>query len=384
MPAHPLAYLFDQVDQINAEIARREAAGSPHASAVDEEVAVYHPRLLDLTVAEVVTETATTKTLRLRRTDGGALPPFSAGQYISLRVRVGGVLTNRPFSISSSPVERGHYDLTVRRVPGGRVSNHLLDHVAAGDRFSSGGPIGAFYHDPLYHGDDVVFLAGGSGVAPALSMIRDIVDRDLPRRLHLVYGSRRTDDVIFHAELDAIARAHPNIRVDHVVSEPGPDWTGPVGYLSAEVVGALTGPLNGRMTYVCGPPAMYGYLLGQLALLGHPRRRVRLEANGVALPPERDPRWPGGVDPTGEVTVRVRGRGELRTARNRPLLEALEDGGYTPEASCRSGECSLCRVRVVSGEVFTAEESRPRMSDSQFGFTHSCVAYPVTDLEVDF
>jgi len=385
MPAHPLALLFDQVDDVTNEIARREAEGTAHRATVDDEIAVYHPKQLDLVVDDVITETATAKTFRLRRADGELVPPFQAGQYISLRVQVGGVHTSRAFSVSSSPTVRHYYDLTIRRVPGGRISNHLLDEVAPGDRLASGGPIGGFHHDPLFHGDELVFLAGGSGVAPFMSMIREIVDRGLPRTVHLVYGSRRTDDIIFRAELDEIARTQPAITVDHVISEPDADWTGPKGFLSAKVIKSLTGPLRGRMTYVCGPPAMYAYQLQQLAKMKHPRRRVRLEANGIALPPGKAPDWPEDVDPTAEVTVAVRGRGEFRTPRNRPLLDALEDNGFQPpEASCRSGECSLCRVRVVSGSVFNAAEARIRMSDHDFGFTHSCAAFPVTDVELDY
>lgn len=384
MPAHPLAHLFDQADDVIAEIARREGEFPEHRATLEEEVAVYHPKVIDLVVDDVITETATTKTLRLRRADGELLPPFQAGQYINLRVEINGVHTSRAFSISSSPAVRHHYDLTVRGVAGGRVSNHLLFAVNPGDRLVSSGPIGAFHHNPLFHGDDVVFLAGGSGVAPAMSMIRDIVDRGLQRRLHLVYGSRRADDIIFRNELDEITRAHPQITVDHVISEPDGDWTGATGFLTAEVVESLTGPLRGRMTYVCGPPAMYAFQLQQLEVMNHPRHRVRLEANGIAQPPGVDPDWPADVDPSAEVTIAVRGRGTFRMPRNRPLLDALEDNGFSPEASCRSGECSLCRVRVVSGSVFTAAEARLRMSDRDFGFTHSCAAYPVTDVEVDF
>ncbi|MET8954111.1 FAD-binding oxidoreductase [Streptomyces sp. NPDC004533] len=381
---NPLAHLFEGADEVVAEIERRGAAGADHPADAREEITPYHPKVLDLTVAEVVEETVTTKTFRMRRPDGQPLPPFLAGQYISLHVRVGDVLTSRALSISSSPSVLDHYDLTVRRLRGGRVSNHLIDTVRPGDRFTSGGPIGTFYHDPLFHGDDVVFLAGGSGVAPAMSMIRDIVDHGLSRRMTLVYGSRHADDIIFRDELDAVVRDHPDITVHHVISDPGTDWTGEVGPLDAELISRLVGPLAGRMTYLCGPPGKYAYLVRQLEVLGHPRRRIRLEANSVALPPPADPRWPAGLSPEEEVTVTVRGRGSISVPRGRPLLDALEDNGLRPEASCRSGECALCRVRVCSGEVFHAEEARLRASDREFGFAHCCVAYPLTDVEIDF
>jgi ferredoxin-NADP reductase len=382
MTPHSLAELFDGAGAVEREIARR--AAGPAEPVADAELTVerYHPRRLDLTVTAVVPETATTTTFRMRRTGGGELPPFLAGQYVNLFVEVGGIATSRPLAISSSPARREVYDLTVRRVPGGRVSNHLIDHLAAGDRLSSTGPMGTFHHNPLFHGDDVVFLAGGSGVAPAMSMIRDVVDHGLPRRLHLVYGSRREDDVIFRHELDRLARAHPAIRVDHVILDPEPGWTGRAGLITAETIAALAGPLGGRMVYVCGPQAMYPYALGQLGRLGHPRRRVRFEANGAPARPETRPGWPRDLDPAGEVTVTVRGGPSFSTPRNRPLLDALEDHGVRPEVACRSGECSLCRVRVVAGDVFSAQEARLRTSDRRFGWVHGCVAFPLSDVEI--
>lgn len=375
---HPLAEKFDGASEIQAEIDSRTPDDTDHTGETARVINTYHPKRLTLTVDEVITETTTTKTFRLRRVGGGLLPPFLAGQYIT--VFADG--TNRPLAISSSPAALDHYDLTVRRVPSGRISNHLIDTITPGDVLTTTGPMGTFHHNPLFHGDDLVFLAGGSGIAPAMSMIRDIVDHGFDRRFHVLYGSRATSDVIFKAELDAIAAEHPEIRVDHVIGTPDPSWSGPAGLLSAETISALAGSLNGRMVYVCGPPAFYPYALDELARLGHPRRRVRLEANGAPPHPERQPHWPSGTDPAAEVTVTA-GTRTFRTPRNRPLLDALEDQGIRPEAACRSGECSLCRVRIIKGDVHTAQEAKLRMSDERSGYTHSCVAYPLTDIEID-
>lgn len=381
--ANPLARLFDGFDDVVAELERRADAGSPHPDDAWAEAAAHHPRDLALTVTEVIEETATAATLRLRATGGGPLPSFAAGQYLSLTVRVGATVTSRAFSISSSPAERDYYDLTIRRLHGGLVSNHLLDTVRPGAGFTSDGPIGTFCHDPLFHGDDVVFLAGGSGVAPAMSMLRDVLDHGLDRRMTLVYGSRRADDVIFRAELEAIARDRPDVLTLHqVLSAPDPGWDGAVGPLDAALIAELAGPLNDRMVYLCGPPGRYPYLIEQLRALGQPRRRIRLEANSVALPPPADPRWPAGLDPAGTVTVAVDGR-RFDVPRGRPLLDSLEENGVRPRASCRSGECALCRVRVCSGRVFHAEEARLRRSDETFGHAHACVAYPLEDLEIE-
>ncbi|MFR9749706.1 2Fe-2S iron-sulfur cluster-binding protein [Nocardia sp. 004] len=375
---HPLAERFDGSAEVLDEIDARTPDTRDYLAETRTIVDTYHPKRLELVVTEIIDETATTKTFRLRSLDHAPLPPFLAGQYVN--VFIDG--TSRPYAISSSPAHLDHYDLTVRRVPGGRISNLLIDTGKVGLQLSTTGPMGTFHHNPLFHGSDVVFLAGGSGVAPAMSMLREIADLGLDRRFHLIYGSRDAADVIFREELDELAATHPNITVDHVIADPAPDWTGATGFLTAATITACVGALDNRMVYVCGPQALYPYALDQLTALGHPRRRIRFEANGAPSDPTAQPHWPTEVDPATEVTVTVGGT-SFRTPCNRPLLDALEDNGIRPEAACRSGVCSMCRVRVVKGDVHTAEEAELRLSDAQFGYTHSCVAYPISDVELE-
>ncbi|MEV6059932.1 2Fe-2S iron-sulfur cluster-binding protein [Nocardia asteroides] len=375
---HPLTHRFEGADEIADMIDSRIPDTRDYPAETKAAIDSFHPKRLHLVVTQIIQETPTTKTFRLAGRDYPELPPFLAGQYIN--VFYGG--TSRPYAISSSPGRLTYYDLTVRRVRGGRISNDLIDFVQTGDVLTTTGPMGTFHHNPLFHGHDVVFLAGGSGVAPAMSMIREIVDLGLDRTFHLIYGSRDASDIIFAAELDALSAVHPGIDVDYVIAEPESDWTGPTGLLTAETLTALTGRLDGRMVYVCGPQALYPFALQQLRTLGHPRKRIRFEANGAPSDPTAQAHWPAEADPTGEVTVTI-GAKSFRSPRNRPLLDALEDNGVRPEAACRSGECSLCRVRICKGRVHTAEEAKLRMSDEQFGYTHSCVAYPISDVEIE-
>ncbi|WP_433756491.1 2Fe-2S iron-sulfur cluster-binding protein [Nocardia sp. CA-135398] len=375
---HPLAERFDGAAQVLVDIDSRIPDTRDHPAETRATIDAYHPRRLRLIVTEIIDETATSKTFRLAGVDQLELPPFLAGQYVN--VFVDG--TSRPYAISSSPATLDHYDLTVRRVQGGRISNLLIDTVRVGNVLTTTGPMGTFHHNPLFHGDDLVFLAGGSGVAPAMSMIREIIDRELDRTFHLVYGSRSAEDIIFRTELDALAARYPGVVIDHVITEPDADWTGPTGFLTAETIRTLTGQLDNRMVYVCGPQALYPYALDQLRALDQPRKRIRFEANGAPNDPAAQAHWPAAVNPGEEVTITV-GDTSFRTPRSRPLLDALEDNGIRPEAACRSGECSLCRVRIVKGEVHTAEEAKLRLSDEQFGYTHSCVAYPISDVEID-
>lgn len=340
-----------------------------------------HPRRINLVVSEIITETRTAKTLRLVGADG-PLPPFLAGQYLNLFVKIGGIRTSRPYSIASAPNQIGYYDVAVRRVMDGFVSNYLLDEVQVGDRLESSGPAGNFAHNPLFHGDKLVFLAGGSGITPFMSMIREVTDRGLARRIHLIYGCQALDDVIFGEELAQRARRHPNFTYDLVISNPPTRYQGRQGFITAELIRELVDDIPERMFSVCGPEAMYAFCLPELARLGIPPRRLRTEVMG---PPQRitaAPGWPEGLKAEARFTVTLKGRGTIAARAGEPLMIALERAGIAIPALCRSGECSLCRTKLVSGTVYHPQGVRIRKSDRQFGYIHPCMAYPISDIEI--
>ena len=375
---------IDRYDGIAASIADAQPSQADELRATEPATVVgrLHPYRLSLAVTDVIAETPTTTTLRMAST-GPDLPPFLAGQYINLFVNLDGTRTSRPFAISSAPTDRGHYDLTVREATPGFVSPYLARHVKPGDIFSSTSPMGEFFHNPLFHGDRLMFLAGGSGVTPARSMIADIAARGGARRLHLVYGSKDWGDIIFRAELDELARANDTIDVSHVISEPGHGWDGRTGFITGDLIAELAGPhLHQTTYYLSGPPAMYDFCVGELQRLGVARRRVRYEADGPPAAPERLHDWPGHLDPATAVAVHVDGRGKFEAPCGEPLLNSLERAGYQLEVGCRSGHCSLCRVKILSGTVVNGPEALIRKSDVWTGHTHACTAFPVSDIEV--
>lgn len=349
---------------------------------VGSTVVQLHPKRLALQVAEIIEDTPTTKTLRLVAVDGQALPPFQAGQYINLFVEIDGVQTARPYAMSSSPSHRTHYDLTVKRAQGGYVSSYLLDRVSVGQRLTSSGPMGTFHHNPLFHGDDLVFLAGGSGAAPARSILLNILDRQLPQRLHMVYVNSHVDDVIYANELRELAAQHGNFTLSEVISRPPAGYSGRSGRLNRGMLQELLGEFGNKMFYICGPTPFNDSCVEQLGELGVARRRIRVEANGAPKTPHAQAGWPEGVALEDEVQITVQGRGSFRSIVGEPLLNALERNGYFVENACRSGECSLCRVKLVSGSVFNPQEAHLRKSDRDFGWIYSCVAFPTGDIEV--
>lgn len=342
---------------------------------------LLHPKKIRLKVSEIRVETPTAKTLRLVPKDH-YLPPFQAGQYINMFVEAGGVKTSRPYSIASAPNQTGYYDITVRHVVDGFVSSYLLDQVMVGDSLESTSPTGNFYYNPLFHGKDLVFLAGGSGITPFISMIREVTDRGLDRHIQLIYGSRDLGDVIYREELEERAARHESFTFTRVISEPSSQYTGLTGFITAELIKEQVGDISGKMFYLCGPEAMYKFCLPELDKLGIPAKRIRTELFGLPKDITGEPGWPESVTAETAFKVKIKGRRTITAYSHESLMVALERFGIKVPASCRSGQCSQCRVKLISGKVFQPSGARVRKSDRQFGYIHSCAAYPLTDIEI--
>ncbi|MEW5725038.1 MAG: FAD-binding oxidoreductase, partial [Thermodesulfobacteriota bacterium] len=340
-----------------------------------------HPARLRLRVIDLFDETPSARTLRLAPRDG-YLPPFQAGQYLALFLEIGNVRTSRPYSLSSPPNQIGHFDITVRRVPGGLVSNHLLDRVRVGDEIESSGPAGQFYHHPLFHDRDLVFLAGGSGITPFMSLIRETVERGLDRTIHLFYGNKTLEETIFHQALSTLAARHPNVHYHPVLEDPPAGWDGLTGLLTGTLIQKVLGGVVGRTFYLCGPQAMYDFCVPELQGLGVPGRKIRKEVYGPPAEVTRSPGWPPHIKAADVFTVRVNGRGGFQAKAGETLLATLEKNGLALPSLCRSGECSQCRVKVVKGKVFQPAGALVRRSDRRYGYVHSCVSYPLEDLEI--
>ncbi|TGK85409.1 flavodoxin reductase [Leptospira bourretii] len=350
---------------------------------VRQKINSLHPKRLKLRIEEIRVDTVSTKTLKIVSVDGNKLPPFQAGQYINLFVSLLGVLTARPYSISSSPKDLNSYELTIKRAEGGFVSPYLLDDVKVGQEFESSGPMGSFHHNPLFHGFDLVFLAGGSGIAPAMSMLKSFLASDKDFRFHIIYSNSYEDDVIFIDELRALASVHQNFILTEFLSrQVSPNFKGYRGRLDFKTLQTLLQNAPSKMYYVCGPTPFNEHVGKLLSELGVKSGRILIESNGPPPRPDTMEGWPNSVLPTKEVKVKVGDHQTFLAKVGEPLLNSLERNGYFTENACRSGECSLCRVKLKSGKVFSPPEAKIRKSDKKFGWIHSCVAFPVTDIEI--
>ena len=376
---------FDGYDDIVREIEYSRKYGVDYTrerSMPERFIDRLHPSRLRLRVADVMDETASARTFRLIPEEND-LPPFLAGQYISLSVETGGILTSRPYSISSPPNQSGFWDITVRRVPSGLVSNYLFDQVNKGEILNTSGPCGNFYHNPLFHDRNMVLIAGGAGVTPFMSMIREIVECGLERHVHLFLGNRTLEEAIFHGRLSSLSDRFENIQYIPVIENPSGDYPGEVGLITGKLIKEKLGDITGKTYYLCGPQGLYDFCIPELERLNIPGRKIRKEVYGAPVKVSDCPGWPEEISETQVFSIHVKGRGAISARAGEPMIKSLEKAGLTLKALCRSGECSMCRVRVVSGRVFQPKGVPVRKSDMQFGYVHACVSYPLEDLEIE-
>lgn len=383
--------------------ARREliASSSPenlYADHIRDIARELHPAATHVVVTQVEDVSPTARRLTLAPCDGDVLPPFQAGQYVSLDLKVGRTLTSRPYSISSAPFEArcgqsSMIQITVRDGKRGEnfAANWLYGLVRPGDRFVAHLPFGDFFYEPLRDAEHVVALAGGSGITPFVSMAREISHGTLDCDLTILYGSTSSHDIICKEELDELSHSCDRIHVAYVISGEEEELPGDCqrGLLSADLIMLHSHgmPSEGNTSYfVCGPLAMYRYVLGELDTLGVPERRIRTEVFGSPRDPRLNEDYSG---PSGMVTYRLtvhRGIDEqvIPARSTEPIAVALERAAIPNHTRCRSGACGYCRCKLLSGEVYIPEQGDGRRAaDKKFGYIHACSAWPLGDCAVE-
>ena len=355
---------------------------------INENAKALHPDFLELEIAEIIDRgAAEAKTFVLRRPDGAPLPYFRAGQYISMKLPLDGSFVTRSYSLCSSPKEAlaGRYVITVRSNPGGFVADRLLAELKVGDKLISSSPQGFFYYEKLRDEKKVVGLAGGSGITPFLSLAAAIRDGIEDFDLTLLYGSRSEENILFKAELDAIAAECPKFRVVHVLSDEAKAGF-ESGFITADMIRKYAPAGEKYSVYLCGPEAMYRFLNPEIAKLELPERLFRRKLIDVTKTPWECEDYPKECrGKTFQLTVR-QGPQEwvIPACADEPVLVAVERAGIKAPSRCRAGECGWCRSRMLEGTVFIPQENEMRRwADVHFGYIHPCCSFPTSDIVLE-
>ena len=387
--------MSDQFDQVRGIAKVREEISALQKFSVDpriekglvkQAVGYYHPNGIQVIVQDVIEETPSSKIIRLAPVSG-TLPPFVAGQYINVSLDIDGIRTSRAYSISSSPSQRGYYEIAVRYKPDGYVTHYMLERMSKGEVLEISAPAGQFVYNPVIHGNHIVLIGGGSGITPFMSIVEDqYLDVDSNLKIDLIYGCANANDVIYGKKLQAIADKYEHFNFHLVISEPQPGYQGLTGFISAELIEQVLGGVENKKFFLCGPEVMYQFVCGELEKLGIDRRAIKREVQTPPSDPTSLKGWPEGVSKNQKFTVTLKGGGydtqQIEGCASEPLLNTLERNKIYYPAECRAGECSICRAKVVKGDVYIPESMRLRKSDRAYNYVHLCAAYPTSDVTI--
>jgi predicted ferric reductase len=197
---------------------------------------------------------------------------YEAGQFMFVRLARKGRLSDaHPFTISSSPTS-DTLSITVKQV--GDFTSTVGETTIA-DHAYIDAPYGVFSY-ANHDGPDLVFIAGGIGITPFMSMLRDMRDRNDPRNVLLIWGNKAERDITFRDELAQLEQAIASLRVIHVMSRQE-DWPGERGYVDRQRLARYLDGIDNPQIFVCGPSVMMDMVIAALRELDHPRSRIHYE-----------------------------------------------------------------------------------------------------------
>ncbi|VXC18483.1 Ferredoxin reductase [Pseudomonas sp. 8Z] len=282
---------------------------------------------------------------------------WRAGQHVQLYLQQDGVRHGRSYSLTAVGGD-GRIELAIKRQPGGRLSNTLLDRLDVGQVLELAPAFGELQWPD--DGRPVLLAAAGSGITPLLGLLREALAQGFSAPVTLLHQVRRQGQRAFVEELQALAERHTNLQLRWAISGEGG------GRIEKEELDGLCG----EHLIACGPRGFVERLQGWWERSGS----LQVES---FTPPE-----PLAVGESRTLSLRFARSGQQVTGTNqRSLLEQAEANGLRPAHGCRQGICASCTCTLLSGVV------RDVRSGALFAEPHQpirlCISAPHGDVEID-
>ncbi|WP_286790539.1 MULTISPECIES: hybrid-cluster NAD(P)-dependent oxidoreductase [unclassified Pseudomonas] len=319
---------------------------------------------------------------------------FKPGQFVTLELEIEGQQVMRSYTISSSPSVPYSFSITVKRVPGGKVSNWLHDNLREGQELAVHGPVGLF-NAIDYPSDKVLLLSGGVGITPVMSMARWFFDTNANVDMVFVHSARTPKDIIYHRELEHMASRVSNFSL-HLVcerSDLGEAWAGYRGFFDRRMLELMAPDFCDREVFCCGPTPYMNAVKTMLRELGYDMARYHEESFGATpadvkeevleqagLAADTPP-----VPLADQCEVLFAGSGmSVRVGPGETVHGAAAKLGLHIPKACGMGICGTCRVLKTRGSVVMEHNGGITEEDEAEGYILSCCSVPQGDVEIDF
>lgn len=276
-------------------------------------------------VAAVARLTPNIREIHLEPADGRPLPAFSPGSHVVVDLPLADRVAQNAYSLTSSPFDRSHYRIAVRRQNASKGGSRWLhDELLPGQHLRIEAPRNYFPLKRARGGAPVLLIAGGIGITPFMSLLRS--ERAAPGELTLHYAFRERGDTAYLRELEQQLGDNLHCYEEHAGQQ-------------LDVAELLATQRLGTQIYVCGPSSLIDAVREQAAVLGWPDQRVQFERFSA---------------PTGGAPFRVhlqRSGRSIQVAGGESLLEALERAKVPVRNLCRAGVCGECRTPLLGGQA---------------------------------
>ncbi|WOD17086.1 hybrid-cluster NAD(P)-dependent oxidoreductase [Paraburkholderia kirstenboschensis] len=337
-----------------------------------------------LTCCRVVDETHDVRTFEFR-TEYGLPVRFEPGQFMTVSGSVGGQSVERCYTISSPPTRPYLVSITVKRVPGGVMSNWLHENMKPGTQLRAYGPSGAFT-STASSAPKMLYLSAGSGVTPLMSMTRASVDLGIDRDIAFVHSARTPADIVFRDELQRLAKLSPRLKVFFVCEGVGEEahWTGATGRLSMQLLSDWLPDYAERDVFTCGPAGYMGAMRNLLREGGHDPARYHQESFDISAGVADEPAAPKQEAVQETFTVKLSRSSKTFTMNAwETVLSAARKAGVAIPSSCSQGMCGTCKTRVLEGTVDMKHNGGIREREVQKGLRLLCCSRPTSDLVLE-
>ncbi|MBS1538666.1 MAG: 2Fe-2S iron-sulfur cluster binding domain-containing protein [Bacteroidetes bacterium] len=323
---------------------------------------------------------------------------YKPGQYLTLRVAIGGKTFNRAYSLCSSSALGEYHTIAVKSTEDGFVSNFLNENIRDGDTLEVMPPMGNFTIDMSSTNERTyVLLGGGSGITPLLSILKSVLALEPNSRVILLYGNRDEANIIFKSQLDVLTeKSNGRLTVVHVLEQSIENITKYIGRLDAPTIVSLLKDTVGSNLetahyFLCGPGGMMAQAELALEQLKIAKSNIHREyftlplADAVSSAPVVS----APVDETPqnrEVKLRLYGGNyTINVEPKETILAAAIRQNLDPPYACQIAACCTCRAKLVTGKVVM--DSREALTDDELdeGYILTCQSHPQTaDVLVDY
>ncbi|MCK5889537.1 MAG: FHA domain-containing protein [Methylococcales bacterium] len=357
------------------------------ANLVDDQaqLSVWTEGLIQLVVVDIIDETHDCKTFRFAGKEP-ILFSYKPGQFITFILNIAGIDVKRSYSMSSSPSRPHLLEVTIKRVPGGLVSNWFCDQTKLGDELTVKGPFGKFtcFNFPS---TKMLFIGAGSGMTPILSMSRWITDMASDVDIKLLGSFKTPTDIVFRKELEMLSARNTNFQIAITVTAgwQGTDfWTGFTGRISQEMLGVFAPDILDRDIFMCGPEPFTENIKNILHEIGYEMSRFHTESFGSGRSAQDSRSVEKALELKGtqhKVTFKKSGL-VVNTDEHVNLLTLAEAHGIEVDYSCRAGSCGECEVKC-QGKVTMSDDCEINDKTKAAGFIYVCCCTAKTDLELE-